>query len=110
MKLYVGNISYDVSEDELRQAFSDHGEVASVSIIKDKYTNRSKGFAFVEMPDKTQAETAITALNGKDLKGRALNISEARPRVEGDRGGDRGGDRNGSRDRGSRSGGPRRSW
>lgn len=86
MKIYVGNMSYDVTEEDLRELFETVGQVAFVTIIKDKFSNRSKGFGFVEMPDKAEAESAITNLNGKELQGRALNINEARPRPEGDRG------------------------
>ena len=93
MKIYVGNMSYDITEDELRGAFEAFGKVDSISIIKDKFSGRSKGFGFVEMPDKAEAESAITGLNGKELQGRALNVNEARPRPEGgrDRGRQRGG-------------------
>ena len=90
MKIYVGNVSYDVTEEDLRQAFEAMGQVTSVSIIKDKFSGRSKGFGFVEMPEKAEAESAITNLNGKELQGRALNVNEARPRPEGDRGRGRG--------------------
>ena len=89
MKLYVGNLSYEVTEDDLRQAVAEFGEVESVSIIKDKYNGQSKGFGFVEMPSKEEGQAAIDGLNGKELKGRALNVNEARPRE--DRGGSRGG-------------------
>lgn len=78
--IYVGNLSYQLSEDELRDAFAAFGEVASVRIIKDRYTDRSKGFGFVEMPVDADAESAIQNLDGKDLKGRALRVNEARPR------------------------------
>jgi RNA recognition motif-containing protein len=91
MNIYVGNLSYSVTEDDLRQAFEAFGQVASVSIIKDKYSNQSKGFGFVEMPGKEEAQAAINGMNGKDLKGRTLNVNEARPRTGGDRRG--GGDR-----------------
>ncbi|MBI4303031.1 MAG: RNA-binding protein, partial [Chloroflexi bacterium] len=87
MKMYVGNLSYDVTEDELRQEFGAFGEVASVSIISDKYSGRPKGFGFVEMPTKSEADAAIAALNGKMLKDRTLVVSEARPREEGRGGG-----------------------
>jgi RNA recognition motif-containing protein len=80
MNIYVGNLSYGMSEDELRQAFAAHGEVSSVKILMDRETGRSRGFGFVEMPNKAEAETAIAQLNGKDLGGRALRINEARPR------------------------------
>jgi RNA recognition motif-containing protein len=107
MNIYVGNLSRDTAEADLRQAFEAHGQVSTVSIIKDKYSGESKGFGFVEMPAKAEAEAAITNLNGKDLNGRTLNISEARPRTE-NRSGDRSG--GGGRDRrdfrgGSSSGG-----
>ncbi len=94
MKLYVGNLSYDVSEDDIRQAFEAVGEVTEVNIIIDRMSNRSKGFGFVEMPNKDEATNAIESLNGTDLGGRALNVNEARPRVERDnRGGGGGGGR-----------------
>lgn len=82
MKIYVGNMSYDTTEDDLKKAFEAMGQVASVSIIKDKFSGRSKGFGFVEMPDNAQAEAAIAGLNGKELQGRTLNINEARPRTD----------------------------
>lgn len=82
MNIYVGNISFTTTEEELRQAFEAFGQVTTATILKDKLTNRSRGFGFVEMPDNTQAEAAIAGLNGKQLNGRALNISEARPRTE----------------------------
>jgi RNA recognition motif-containing protein len=80
MNIYVGNLSYEVTEDDLKQAFEAHGEVASASIISDKFTGRSRGFGFVEMPKDDEARAAIETLNGMDLKGRTLNINEARPR------------------------------
>jgi RNA recognition motif-containing protein len=80
MNIYVGNLSYGMSEDELRQAFSAHGEVSSVKILMDRETGRSRGFGFVEMPNQSEAEAAIAQLNGKDVGGRALRINEARPR------------------------------
>jgi len=82
VNIYVGNLSYDLSENELRQAFEEYGEVSSVKIITDRYTGRSRGFGFVEMPDDEQAKNAIDGLNGKELKGRQLNVNEARPRPE----------------------------
>ena len=94
MNIYVGNLSYEVTEEDLRQAFGAFGQVESINIIKDKYSGESKGFGFVEMPDKAEAQSAIEGLNGKELKGRALKVSEARPRSEGRRGGEsRGGGR-----------------
>lgn len=79
MNIYVGNLSYNLQEEELKQAFAAFGEVASVKIITDKYTDRSKGFGFVEMPNDEEANNAINELNGKDLKGRNLKVNEARP-------------------------------
>jgi RNA recognition motif-containing protein len=89
MNIYVGNLSYEVAEDDLQQAFEGFGEVTSVNIIKDRWSGQSRGFGFVEMPTKAQAQSAIEGLNGKELKGRKLNVSEARPRSEGRRGGGR---------------------
>ncbi len=89
MKIYVGNLSYEVTEDDLRQAVAEFGEVESVSIIKDKYNGQSKGFGFVEMPSNEEGQAAIDGLNGKELKGRELKVNEARPRE--DRGGSRSG-------------------
>jgi RNA recognition motif-containing protein len=86
MNIYVGNVSYNVTEEDLKQAFEGFGQVASVSMIKDKFSGQSKGFGFVEMPVKEEAQAAIGGLNGKELKGRKLNVNEARPRT-GDRGG-----------------------
>lgn len=91
MNIYVGNLSYDATEDELRTAFSAFGQVSSVAVIKDRMTGRSKGFGFVEMADSAQAQAAIAGLNGKDLRGRAMNINEARPRGQGGMGGGGGG-------------------
>jgi RNA recognition motif-containing protein len=87
MNIYVGNLSYGVSEDELRAAFEAFGTVDRVSIIKDKFSGQSKGFGFVEMPASGEAQAAIGALNGKELKGRAMNVNEARPRPDGGGGG-----------------------
>ena len=95
MNIYVGNLSYEASEEDLKEAFEVFGEVETVKVIKDKYSGRSKGFGFVEMPDSADAQSAINGLNGKELKGRALNVNEARPRTESrrDRGGSGGGRR-----------------
>jgi len=87
MNIYVGSLSRDVTEDDLRQAFEAFGQVASVTIIKDKFSGESRGFGFVEMPAKTEALSAIAGMNGKELKERAINVNEARPRPEGRRGG-----------------------
>jgi RNA recognition motif-containing protein len=92
-KLFVGNIPHSTTESELRALFEPHGAIEQVSIVTERETGRSRGFAFVEMTDSGEAEKAIAALNGKELGGRALNINEARPKT--DRGGDRGGFRGG---------------
>jgi len=94
MKIYVGNLSYDVTEEELRQEFGAFGEVTSVNIITDKYSGRPKGFGFVEMASVSEGQAAITALNGKTLKERTLNVNAARPRSD-NRGGGSYGDRRG---------------
>jgi len=95
MNIYVGNLSYDVTDESLREAFGAYGEVSSANVIKDKYSGKSKGFGFVEMKDDTKAQAAIDGLNAKDLMGRALKVSQAKPRTEnrdrGGFGGDRGG-------------------
>lgn len=88
MNIYVGNLSYQVSEDDLQKAFEAYGKVESVKIIRDNYSGRSKGFGFVEMPANGEAEAAIAGLNGKDLKGRAVTVNKARPRSD-SRGGPR---------------------
>lgn len=95
MNIYVGNLAFSITEDELRQAFEAFGKVDTATIIKDKYSGQSKGFGFVEMPSGDEARAAIEGLNGKDLKGRNLNVNEARPRAEkrGGGGGGRGGGR-----------------
>src|SRR5215471_7898931 len=95
MKLYVGNLSYNTSEDELRDAFAEYGEVASAKIITDRETGRSKGFGFIEFADDEVAKRAMTSMNGAQLGGRALTVNEARPQAERPRGG--GGDRAGYR-------------
>ena len=97
MNIYVGNLSYKVTEEELKQAFETFGEVETTKIIKDMYSGRSRGFGFVEMPTRTEAESAIEGLNGKEMKGRELKVSEARPRSERGRYGNRGGGRRGGR-------------
>ncbi len=91
MKIYVGNLSYEVTEEELRQEFVAFGEVESVSIIMDKYSGRSKGFGFVEMPSKSEGDAAITGLNGKALRERTLTVNTARPRSDNRGGGSYGG-------------------
>jgi RNA recognition motif-containing protein len=80
MNIYVGNLSYDMSEDALREAFAEYGDVSSAKILSDRETGRSRGFGFVEMPNQSEGEAAIAQLNGKDVGGRALRVNEARPR------------------------------
>ena len=80
MNIYVGNLSYKLNEEDLKKAFEEHGEITSVKIIKDKYSGRSKGFAFVEMPDDDDAKAAIEKLNGTELDGRKMVVNEARPK------------------------------
>jgi RNA recognition motif-containing protein len=82
MNIYVGNLSYEITDDEVRDIFSPHGEISSVSIIKDKYSGQSKGFGFVEMPNQAEAEEAIKALNESELKGRNLKVNQAKPKEE----------------------------
>ena len=89
MNIYVGNLSNEVTEEDLKQAFEGFGQVVSVNIIKDRYSGESRGFGFVEMPAKAEAQSAIEGLNGKELKGQMLKVSEARPRSEGRRDGGR---------------------
>ena len=82
MNIYVGNLSYDTTEQDLRDAFGAHGVVSSAQIIRDKFSNQSKGFGFVEMPDSAQAEAAIQGLNSAELHGRPIKVNQARPRAE----------------------------
>ena len=82
MNIYVGNLSFDMTEEALRQEFEAHGEVASAAIVMDKFSGRSRGFGFVEMPNDEQAKAAIAGLNGKTLSGRDVTVNEARPRKE----------------------------
>lgn len=89
-KIFVGNLSFSTTEAELRQWFEPHGSVESATVVTDRDTGRSRGFAFVEMPNDSEAEAAITALNGSDAGGRALTVNEARPKAERG-GGSRGG-------------------
>lgn len=90
MNIYIGNLSFDTTEDQLRQAFEGFGEVSTVNIISDRYSGKPRGFAFVEMSEKDDAVAAIGGLNGQELNGRTLNVNEAKPRQEG---GNRGGSR-----------------
>ena len=89
MDIYVGNLPYTYGNDDLEALFAPHGQVGSARIITDRETGRSRGFGFVEMPDKAQAEEAIRTLNGKDINGRALTVNESRPREGGAGGGGR---------------------
>jgi RNA recognition motif-containing protein len=91
MNIYVGNLSYNVTEENLQQAFESFGQVTSARIIKDKYSGQSRGFGFVEMPAQSQAQTAIRSLNGKELLGKQMSVNEARPRTDQGRSGGRGG-------------------
>ncbi len=102
MNLYVGNLLFDVSESDLREAFEQFGEITEVRLIMDKYSGKSKGFGFIEMPSKDEAEKAIEEMNGKEFKGRALSVNEAKPKT--DRGG-RGGRGGGRSSGGGRRGG-----
>ena len=82
MNIYVGNLPYSVSEDDLRQAFSGFGEVASVSLVSDKHSGQSKGFGFVEMPNNSEADVAIKALNDSAMKGRNIKVNQAQPKKD----------------------------
>ena len=82
MNIYIGNLSYETAEQDIRQAFEGHGEVTGVSLISDNHTGTSKGFGFVEMPSKQDAQSAIQALDGTEMNGRTIKVSEARPRTE----------------------------
>ena len=99
MKIYVGNLSSDVTDETIREAFESFGQVASAKVIKDKYTGQSRGFGFVEMVEQTQAQTAIKSLNGKELLGKEMSVSEARPRRDEGRTGGRRMDYSGGRNR-----------
>src|SRR5690349_8293743 len=103
MNIYVGNLSFDTTDDDLQQAFAPFGQIQSASVIRDKFSGDSRGFGFVEMPNQEEALAAISGMDGKELQGRALRVNEARPR-EDNRGG--GGPRRG----GGGGGGGRRSW
>ncbi len=100
MDLYVGNLLFDVTENELKELFEPFGQVTEIRLIMDKFSGKSKGFGFIEMPSKDEAQKAIAELNGKDIKGRAMTVNEAKPKV--DRGGRAGfGGGRGDRGRGS---------
>jgi RNA recognition motif-containing protein len=98
--IFVGNLSYQTTQDDLQSAFASYGAVERVNIITDRDTGKPRGFAFVEMTEQREAQAAISALNGRELNGRALNVNEARPKSEG--GGSRGGNSYGGRGRGAR--------
>ncbi len=97
MDIYVGNLPYSVGDDELNQLFASHGSVTSARVIIDRMSGRSKGFGFVEMPDNSEAEKAIDALNGTDSDGRALRVNESQPKPRDNRGGGGGGGGGGGR-------------
>ncbi len=105
MNIFVGNLSFNTKEDGLRAAFEAYGEVSSARVVSDRETGRSRGFAFVEMPDNNEAQAAISALDGREIDGRALKVNEARPKEEGGRGGSGGGYRGGGGGGGYRGGG-----
>ena len=108
MNIYVGNLSYDMSEEDLKKEFEAFGKVDTVKIIKDNHTGKSKGFGFVEMSSKNEGQSAIEGLNEKNLKGRNLNVNEARPRTKGSQGSARpGGSPRRSGGRGKSGGGGR---
>jgi len=110
MNIFVGNLSRETAEEDLRKAFEAFGEVTKATVITDKFSGESKGFGFVEMANKTEAMAAMAAMNGKELQGRTLNVSEARPRESRPGGG--GGGRPGGGGGGNRGGGGggRRGW
>ena len=106
MNIYVGNLSFDATDDDLKEAFESFGTVDTASVIRDNYSGRSRGFGFVEMPESEEAESAISGLDGQEITGRAVKVNEARPRAQrGERG--RGG---GGRGRGGGGGGDRDRW
>jgi RNA recognition motif-containing protein len=82
LRIYVGNLGFDFTEEDLKKLFSDHGKVESASIARDRETQRSKGFAFIDMPSQAEAQAAIMALNGREVQSRSLTVNEARPREE----------------------------
>lgn len=95
MNIFIGNLSFNVIDSDLRQSFEAFGEVTSAAVITDKQSGKSKGFGFVEMPDQTEAQSAIDALNGTALNGRMITVNEARPHPKGRRSTNRGGNRRG---------------
>jgi RNA recognition motif-containing protein len=105
MRIYVGNLSRDVTEQDLRELFQPFGQLDEVTVVKDRYNNVSKGFGFIEMPDKAQAEAAIAGLHRKELKGQSMDVNEARPRTAHPSHGRRSGGHGGFK-----GGGGRRRW
>jgi len=97
MNIYVGNLSFEVTDDDLRQLFSAYGEVESASVVKDRFSGESRGFGFVEMPAKKDADAAIAALNGTEQKGRSITVNEAKPKAPKSGGGGGGGGGRGGR-------------
>ncbi len=118
MNIFVGNLSKEVTDEDLQELFSAYGTVRSVKVIKDMFSGESKGFGFIEMPGQAEAQKAISELNTKDLKGKKITVNEARPREDNRRGGGGGGGRGGHRGSGGGGGnrggggggGGRRSW
>ena len=118
MDIYVGNLAYKTTDDDLRDLFSAHGEVTSARVVTDRISGQSKGFGFVEMPDRDSAQKAIEAINGQDCQGRALRVNESQPKPREDRrgggggggGGFRGGDRGDRGGRGGDRGGRSERW
>ncbi len=108
MNIYVGNLAYEITDKDLETAFSPYGQITAARIVIDRETNRARGFGFVEMPNAAEAQAAIKALNGKDLKGRTLTVNEARPKAEGGSGG--GGNRFSRPNSGGGGGGGNRRW
>jgi RNA recognition motif-containing protein len=106
MNIYVGNLSFDASEEDLQKLFSGFGQVSSATIVRDKYSGQPRGFGVIEMPERSEAQAAIENLNGKELLGRSINVSEARPRT--DRGGRPGGGQGGRKGRRGHGGGRNR--
>lgn len=103
--IFVGNLSYQTTQDDLQAAFAQYGNVERVSVVTDRDSGQPRGFAFVEMTERQEAENAINALNGQELNGRALNVNEARPKPQGGGGGGFGRPRNGGGGGGNRGGG-----
>ena len=107
MNIYVGNLAREVTEEDLLEAFKAFGQVTSATLIKDKFSGEPRGFGFIEMPGKAEAQAAIAGMNGKELKGRVLNVNEAQPKTDRGGSGGRGGGRGGSGGRGGGYGGGR---